>query len=91
MLTFLGLVRSGTGSVSSTPSGIRCGSDCSEPYLSGTTVTLAAVPDAGSTFTGWSGGCSGKGGCTVSLTADTTVTASFRRPARRTSSDSRGP
>ena len=69
----------GSGSVSSAPSGISCGTDCSEPYLSGTTVTLTAAPAAGSTFAGWSGACSGKSTCTVSLTADTTVTASFRR------------
>ena len=77
----LTVVRSGTGSgsVSSAPSGISCGTDCSEPYLSGTTVTLTAAPAAGSTFAGWSGACSGKSTCTVSLTADTTVTASFRR------------
>jgi hypothetical protein len=77
----LTVVRSGTGSgsVSSTPSGISCGTDCSEPYSSGTTVTLTAAAAAGSSFSGWSGACTGKGTCTVSLTADATVAASFRR------------
>ena len=83
----LTVVRSGTGSgsVNSTPSGISCGTDCSEPYTIGTTVTLTAAPAAGSTFSGWSGACAGKGTCTVILTADTTVTASFRRrsPVRK--------
>ena len=69
---------SGSGTVSSSPAGIACGADCSEPYLSGTTVTLTATPAADSTFTGWSGGgCSGTGPCTVIVTANTAVTATF--------------
>jgi hypothetical protein len=39
---------------------------------------LAAAATSGSTFAGWSGGgCSGANGCTLTLSADTTVTASF--------------
>jgi hypothetical protein len=72
-----------SGSVSSTPSGISCGTDCSEPYGGGMTVTLTAAPDGGSAFAGWSGGgCSGKGNCTVTLSADTVVTATFKRQGR---------
>src|SRR5207244_10475332 len=68
----------GSGTVASTPAGITCGTDCSETYLSGTLVTLTAAPDAGSVFTGWSGGaCTGTGPCTVTLGAATTVTATF--------------
>ncbi|MBW2262930.1 MAG: hypothetical protein JRG91_13215 [Deltaproteobacteria bacterium] len=68
----------GLGTVTSTPAGIDCGSDCTEDYLDGTVVTLAAAPDTGATFTGWSGGgCSGTGTCVVTLTAATTVTATF--------------
>ncbi len=68
----------GSGTVTSSPSGINCGADCSEVYNYGTTVTLTAAPGAGSTFTGWSGGgCSGTGPCVVTMTAATSVTATF--------------
>src|SRR5262249_26437640 len=68
----------GSGTVTSTPSGITCGAMCSGNYASGTAVTLTASPATGSTFTGWGGGgCSGTGSCTVSLSAATTVTATF--------------
>jgi hypothetical protein len=67
----------GTGTVTSTPSGISCGSDCNENYDSGTSVTLTAAPTAGSTFTGWSGACTGTGSCTVSMTEARSVTAAF--------------
>src|SRR5439155_1293104 len=49
----------GAGTVTSSPAGIACGAACSAPFASGTAVTLTATPDASSTFTGWSGGCSG--------------------------------
>lgn len=73
----LTVARSGSGSVTSSPAGISCGSDCSEAYASGTSVTLTATPASGYTFAGWSGACSGTGGCTVSMTTTRNVTATF--------------
>lgn len=67
----------GSGSVTSSPPGIECGSDCSESYASGSSVTLTATPAPGSTFTGWSGECSGTGPCTVTLAGAASVTATF--------------
>src|SRR6266850_2376361 len=68
----------GTGTVSSAPAGISCGATCSASFSSGTTVTLTAAPNTGSTFTGWSGSsCTGTGTCTVTMTAARSVTAAF--------------
>ena len=68
----------GSGSVTSTPSGISCSSTCGHQFEDGTAVTLTASPVAGSSFGGWSGGaCSGTGPCQLVLKADTTVTATF--------------
>ena len=51
----------GTGTVTSNDGFINCGVDCSESYAQGSVITLTATPAAGSTFTGWSGACSGTG------------------------------
>lgn len=74
----LGLAGSGNGVITSDPAGISCADDCSEEYDEDTEVTLSATAALGSTFTGWSGGgCSGTGTCIVTMTDDTTVTATF--------------
>ena len=74
----------GTGTVTSSPAGIDCGSTCSAAFDSGTPVALTATPDSGSSFTGWSGGgCSGTGVCQVTLNADTAVTATFTKNAAK--------
>ncbi|MFL6291875.1 MAG: InlB B-repeat-containing protein, partial [Thermoanaerobaculia bacterium] len=67
----------GSGTVTSSPAGINCGVDCGEPYATGTVVTLTATPATGSTFTGWSGDCTGTGTCVVTMTAAHSVTATF--------------
>jgi hypothetical protein len=69
---------SGSGSVSSSPGGIDCGSDCSEPYSLNTSVTLTASPNPSSSFAGWSGGgCTGTDSCLVTMDASKSVTATF--------------
>jgi hypothetical protein len=73
------LTGTGTGSVTSNPTGINCPGDCSQPFTSGTPVTLTARPNAGSSFSGWSGapGCGAATTCLVTVTANQTVTAQF--------------
>ena len=68
---------SGTGTVTSSPAGINCGSECSAEYESGTEVTLSASEDPGSLFTGWSGACSGSGECKVTMSEAKSVSANF--------------
>jgi hypothetical protein len=68
----------GSGTVTSLPAGIACGASCSANFASsGATVTLTATPASGSTFTGWSGACSGTGACAIAISANTAVTANF--------------
>jgi phospholipase C len=50
---------SGQGTVTSNPAGINCPSTCSASFDNGTTVTLSASPASGSTFSGFTGDCSG--------------------------------
>jgi Divergent InlB B-repeat domain len=73
------LAGTGTGSVTSSPAGIECGFDCSETVNHGTVMTLTATAAVGSTFTGWSGDCTGPGVCSVTVTSPKSVTAIFTR------------
>lgn len=73
----MNLSGSGSGTISSSPRGLGCASTCTGNFSSGTAVTLTATPN-GSTFRGWTG-CDTASGpvCTVNLTSDRTVTATF--------------
>jgi len=78
----LSVTKAGTGSgtVTSTPAGIDCGPDCAEVYGGGTSVTLTAVPDGGSTFTGWGGDCTGTDECMLVMDDDQSAEATFDSP-----------
>jgi hypothetical protein len=69
---------SGTGTVTSAPAGIDCGGNCAALFDADSSVTLSAAASSGSTFTGWTG-CDTTSGarCTVTISADRDVTASF--------------
>ncbi|MCB1921618.1 MAG: S8 family serine peptidase [Candidatus Competibacteraceae bacterium] len=73
----LNVNKTGYGVITSAPSGIDCGSDCSERYNSGEIVNLTAAPLGGATFAGWGGNCSGTGACQVIMNSDQAVTATF--------------
>jgi hypothetical protein len=59
----------GSGATSHTPPG--------STFTYGTVVTVTATPMARSSFTGWSGDCSGTVQCVVTMTANKLVTATF--------------
>jgi hypothetical protein len=68
---------SGTGTVTSTPAGISCGTTCATNFDSGTSVTLTPVAAAGSVFGHWTGACTGSGACVVTMNAAKSVSAVF--------------
>jgi Leucine-rich repeat (LRR) protein len=70
----------GSGTVTSSPAGISCGSTCSHAFNYNTSVVLTAAPAAGSKFSGWSGSCTGTGTCTVIMSAAKSATANFLLP-----------
>ncbi len=66
------------GTVTSSPPGIDCGTDCTESFAAGTGVILTADPDERAEFAGWSGACSGTNEtCTLTMDGPKSVTASF--------------
>jgi uncharacterized repeat protein (TIGR02543 family) len=68
----------GTGAVTSAPAGINCGGACNASYILGAAVTLTATAQAGSTFDGWSGACTGtQPTCQITLDQARSVTATF--------------
>jgi hypothetical protein len=77
----IGVTGSGSGTVTSSPPGIDCGSTCFYSFASNTVVTLTATPDPGFVFAGWSeGDCSGKGTCVITMNADKQILATFNIP-----------
>jgi hypothetical protein len=76
----LTVVKTGNGTVTSSPAGINCGTTCSASFARNTTVTLTATPDAGSAVQSWSG-CDSVSTdnrqCTVTMNSNRTVTVTF--------------
>jgi hypothetical protein len=86
---------SGSGIVSSSPSGVSCGSTCSAQFNQTSQVTLTETPGPGSTFAGWAGsGCSGtRANCQVTMNATENVIATFNTtpPATTTATTTHAP
>jgi hypothetical protein len=71
----------GGGVVTTNPAGIDCGAICGAGFLLNQLVTLNALPDADSIFSGWGGVCSssGSGPCQVTMDASKSATATFTK------------
>jgi len=87
-LQTLSLTKSGAagGTVASVPLAISCGTSCSSAsgsFVNGTQVVLTASAVAGGVFSGWGGACASAGSspsCTVTMSADQSVSATFVPP-----------
>jgi len=79
----LRVTKTGSGTVTSSPTGINCGSDCIQRYRLNTRVTLRAQPAGGYRFSSWSGACSGSAltgtSASVTMNSSKTCTANFTR------------
>ncbi len=73
---------SGSGTVTSSPSGMSCPSTCTYGYAAGSGVTLTETPASGSTFAGWLG-CKHltATACEVTMNQASEVTAVFLKEA----------
>jgi hypothetical protein len=82
----LAVSTTGSGTVSSSPEGIDCGSDCDETYPHGTAAVLTGVGDPGSCLTAWTESNVPIGfhpDLPLTLTASRTLVAEFE-PEERT-------
>ena len=67
----------GTGTITSSPAGVTCGTTCSGWFAAIGIITLTAQASATSQFGGWGGACSGSGPCSVAMSGAKLVTATF--------------
>jgi hypothetical protein len=80
ILYTLTVVKQGTGdgTVTSSPSGINCGSTCSYHFISGYSVTLTATPNSTSVFNSWSGDATSTNPTVIiTMNSNKTVYATF--------------
>ena len=67
----------GSGTVTSSPAGINCGTDCSASFPTGSQVTLNAKAGGNSDFMGWGSPCQGTGPCVVKVSNGIKLSATF--------------
>jgi hypothetical protein len=82
----------GAGAVASEQPGVLCAATCTTQWDEGAEVTLEATPGPAARFVHWSGGCTGSGPCSLTMTAARSATALFGplRIAVRTAVTGRG-
>jgi hypothetical protein len=77
----LALKISGAGTVASVVPGLACATSCLTQWDGGSSTQLNEMPATGKRFVGWSGACTGKNACSVTLGGPVSVSATFG-PAR---------
>jgi len=74
----LTITKTGTGEVRTTDTKINCGTTCQSSFSVNSTATLIAISSTGSTFTGWTGNCTGTDtSITLTMNAAKACTANF--------------
>lgn len=76
----LKIVKTPNGEITSDPAGLKCkatAKTCSAKFVSGTRVSLNPIPQAGYSFGGWDGACSGTGACEVIMDGKKVLGARF--------------
>jgi hypothetical protein len=63
--------------VTSDVPGVDCAVSCTTEWDQGSSAALTATPAAGKRFVGWSGACTGRLTCSVTLAAPVAVSATF--------------
>jgi uncharacterized repeat protein (TIGR01451 family)/uncharacterized repeat protein (TIGR02543 family) len=72
------LTGSGSGTVTSSPAGIACGTVCAAVFTEGIGMNLTAAADPGSFFTGWSGDATGTNNpVSFTMNTDKAIEAGF--------------
>ena len=68
----------GSGTISTNPPGLGCASQCSAPFTTGSSISITATPNSGSTFGSWVG-CDSTSAqtCNLVLNNNRTVTVTF--------------
>jgi hypothetical protein len=76
---FCAISGNGSGYVNSVTTGktFNCPGSCSQPFSCNDSLTLRAAPSSGSTFTGWTGDCSGLADCSLTMSSDKAIGARF--------------
>jgi hypothetical protein len=73
----LAVTISGGGTVASVVPGLACASSCTTQWDGGTQTALTEAPAAGRRFIGWSGACTGRDSCSLTLSSPVAVSAIF--------------
>jgi Divergent InlB B-repeat domain len=67
----------GSGTITSTPKGINCPTNCTASFTQNTQVKLTAAAGANYFFEGWIGACSGSNSCSVTMMGNESLGATF--------------